>query len=612
MNRIQLIDIQGNICFDSDPLRAPSGTDWNLLLHEALNGRLQMWQEQVTVARQDDPTSSSSSFTLSGDTRQLLTYLLDQGAQFHVRTAGREHPLVTAVQSANALAVQVLIEHGAQCNVLDNNGIPVQFLAVNSGNEHILQMVLQGNIRTTSLTNAMMRAAESAQNKMLEMLLNAGAKVNFQFPPHRLTALMKVVEDDNVAGIEILISHGADLNLASNFSTPLMKAVSARRKNALQFLLDQGADVHTLHEASGGWSALMLAARSGNWNMMDMLGAAGAQMDATNRAGISARSMAANAVRTKVLHIHRGEGMAEVSTEIENGSWSRVAALLHVSASAPVRKSDDADNADNNQLDWAELIRLGVQGGSVLMAREIIAAAARIDPENLASWINASVKSSLASGAPNWEMIDCLQDLGADLHAPVGDADTRLLDLAANRQLDEVVSQLAQQAAQQVAQSEAFLAAIQEALKDTIRETLQGPVQAPIEAPVQTAVQAATQQVMQAVVQAATQAMNQAGSAASVEHLLQLQFAQATQHSFTQAEAIVEVLLRNAQRPVFAAAQPDAVDGVSGDFEAFAGFGAQQDDAGTQVLWQNEAGVEDPADINPAVGLNNLAETALL
>ena len=611
MTRIRLIDTQGDIHFDSDPLLVALPINWNLLLHEALSGRLQMWQ-QVTGECPDAQTTGNSAFTLNEDTQQLLKYLLDHGAQVNFNSVGHDRPLVTAVASANEVAVRMLMEYGAQPNLNSINGFPLQFLAVNSGNERILQMVLQGDIWVGCLTSAMMRAAETQQDKMLEMLLDAGATANYRFNPHGLTALMNAARHDDVAAMRVLISHGADPNLASNFRTPLMEAVKYRHENALQLLLEKGADVDALHAAFGGFSALMLAARNGSWHMMNLLGAAGAQMDATNPAGMSARSMAARAIKPEVRHIKQGEGMAEVTTEIENGSWSRVAALLHVSASALVRKSDDADNVHHNQIDWAELIRLGVQGGSVLMAREIIAAAARIDSQNLASWINASVESSLASGAPNWEMIDYLRELGADLHAPVGAANTSALDLAANRTLDEMASQLAGQVARQVAASETFVAAIKEALKDPIRETLQGPVQVPIEAPVQTAVQAATPQVMQAVVQAmvqaATQAMNQAASAAGVEQLLQVQFAQAAQHSPAQVEAIVEVLLRNAQRPVFAPAEADAVDEVDGDFE----IDAQQDDAGEDEVWQIEAVMEDPIDISPAVGLNNQAETALL
>jgi len=607
MTRIRLIDTQGDIHFDSDPLLAALPSNWNLLLHEALSGRLQMWQ-QVTDECLDAQTTSNSALTLNQDTQQMLNYLLDHGAQVNVSSGGHERPLVTAVASDNEVAVRVLMEYGAQPNLNNINGTPVQLLAVNSGNENILRMLLQAEASVARLTSAMMRATETAQDRMLEMLLDAGAVVNYQFNPHGLTALITAARHHDVAVMRVLIAHGADPNLASDSRTPLMQAVRSRNENALQLLIDKGADVDALHAASGGFSALMLAARSGSWHMMNMLGAAGAQMDATNHAGISALSMAARAIRPEVQHIKRGEGMAEVTTEIENGSWSRVAALLRVSASAAVRKSDDADNAENNKLDWAELIRLGVQGGSVLMAREVIAAAARVDSQNLASWINASVKSSLASGAPNWEMIDFLRERGADLHAPVGAANTSSLDSAANRQLDEVASQLAEQVARQVAESETFLAAIKEALKEPIRQTLQGPVQAPMEAPVQTAVQ----QVVQAMVQAATQAMNQAVSAASVEHLLQAQFAQAAQHSPAQVEAIVEVLLRNAQRPVFAPAQADAVDGVNGDFEAVPGIDAQHDDAGADKVGQIEAVMEDPFDIDPAVGLNNLAQTVWL
>lgn len=88
MIRIRLVDTEGNICFDSHRPQAFLPADWNLLLHEALSGRLQMWQQPVTDARPYADTTGQSPFTLIDDVEQLLRYLLVRGAQVKCQKPG--------------------------------------------------------------------------------------------------------------------------------------------------------------------------------------------------------------------------------------------------------------------------------------------------------------------------------------------------------------------------------------------------------------------------------------------------------------------------------------------------------------------------------------------
>lgn len=484
MIRIRLVDSEGNIRFDSHRLRVPLPADWNLLLHEALSGRLQMWQQDVTDARPYAATTGQSPFTLIDDMEQLLRYLLVRGAQVNVRSQGQELPLVTAVEAGNEVAVRVLHEHGARDDVTDSEGRFLQVLAVHSGSENILQMVLQPEVSEAALNFAMFAAVATARDSMLKMLFKSGAMVNRLMGLHDLSTLTLAAIQHHLSTMRLLLACGADSNLRTPYLSPLM-----------------------------------IAAMSGQWSAMDLLVENGAAIDVFNRAGESVREVAGQVIRSEVPHIAHGEGMAEVTSAIEDGVWSRVAALLEVSATAPVRNPGDADNAGDNALDWAVLLRLSVQGGVTLIALEVIAAASRIEPGEVDSLIDLAMAATLAMDSPDFALIDHLRDWGADLYAPVVGTDTIALDLAADRQSHLLATQLEDAAADRAVDSEAFLAEIE--------ELLQGPLHPWIK----TEIEAAVQQVIEQV----------------IESSLHAALLEASQHSPTQVETIIEIFLRTEQ-----------------------------------------------------------------
>jgi len=112
--------------------------------------------------------------------------------------------------------------------------------------EKVREMMLDcrcPNTRTAQGVPALVLAARDRSMKIVEYLLNSGANPNVKARNSRMTALMEFARRDNVAGVELMLENGANVNAAdSSGETALMYAVSARAQRAVRVLLAKGAD----------------------------------------------------------------------------------------------------------------------------------------------------------------------------------------------------------------------------------------------------------------------------------------------------------------------------------------------------------------------------------
>jgi len=99
------------------------------------------------------------------------------------------------------------------------------------------------NMRDSDGVPAFVLAARSGFAPVAEYFLEQGANPNIAARQSGLTALMAFARADNVAGVELLLEHGADINTADRSGeTALMYAVRGRAMRALRVLVQKGAD----------------------------------------------------------------------------------------------------------------------------------------------------------------------------------------------------------------------------------------------------------------------------------------------------------------------------------------------------------------------------------
>lgn len=100
------------------------------------------------------------------------------------------------------------------------------------------------NARTGEGVPVLLVAADNASLKMTEFLLDNGANVNIEDRKTGETALMRFAEQGNLAGVNLMLEHGADPDETDKKGqTALMKAAKLRRSRTAEALIEAGADL---------------------------------------------------------------------------------------------------------------------------------------------------------------------------------------------------------------------------------------------------------------------------------------------------------------------------------------------------------------------------------
>jgi uncharacterized protein len=221
------------------------------------------------------PKTDVASLIQAGDIKQALE-LIRSGADVNQAQPDGSTPLLWAVNRSEVEAVEALLAKKANPNV---------------GNEF-------GSLPITE-------AARLNDARMVKMLLDAGAKVDSANPDGE-TTLMLAIKAGNLEMFQGLLNAGANVNVIEKFhnQTPLMYAASNARADMVAQLLAKGADVkpRALYSdwpsqitseprwqfrSVGGLNALLYATRSGCYECVERLLAAGADMNLPTPEGVT-------------------------------------------------------------------------------------------------------------------------------------------------------------------------------------------------------------------------------------------------------------------------------------------------------------------------------------
>ncbi|KAK4442332.1 ankyrin repeat-containing domain protein [Podospora aff. communis PSN243] len=210
----------------------------------------------------------------------MLKELLSWGADPKL---GESIGVVTAAESNNMAALELLIEHGANSAARQNNADMVEFFIsrgvdVNASNARygsalmavfenscsiihgqsvvIADMLLDAGAEVNSGpslagTSPLQLAISNLHRASVYKLLDQGADVNAHDPRHP-TALAAAVVLGDVDLMKRLVALGADLALCSDMqAAPLQPAASVHDVAATEYLFSLGADVNQLSGAAG-------------------------------------------------------------------------------------------------------------------------------------------------------------------------------------------------------------------------------------------------------------------------------------------------------------------------------------------------------------------------
>lgn len=209
--------------------------------------------------------------------------MIEAGADVDLPDPDGVTPLVMALDNYQFDTAKLLLEHGANPHISDWSGRTPLYVAVD------MNTYLGTGGFGSPLTPPVMDDEHTAL-ELARMLLEAGVDPNVQLALHRpdragqgrflddvlrtgATPLLRAALDRDVASIQLLLDHGADVNLPNVMGvTPLMVAagmgttgrdmrgsfgrdVQARALEALAVLIAAGADVNARVSDTSNWTA---------------------------------------------------------------------------------------------------------------------------------------------------------------------------------------------------------------------------------------------------------------------------------------------------------------------------------------------------------------------
>lgn len=184
-------------------------------------------------------------------------------------------PLHLAVCQGHAKILKLLIDKGADVDLLEKEGCTPLMFACQLGRVGLVKLLLDAsadlNIFHGKLgSTALMMAAENGDTIIVTMLLQAGANPNYSSMRDGGSALLVASLRNQVKVVRALLDGGADVNICmKNGVSSLMMATFKNHVDIVKMLLEANADITFKDEH--GRSALMAAVRFGHKEIATLL-----------------------------------------------------------------------------------------------------------------------------------------------------------------------------------------------------------------------------------------------------------------------------------------------------------------------------------------------------
>jgi ankyrin repeat protein len=174
--------------------------------------------------------------------------------------------LVKAISDGNAEIINLLLQHGANPNGLDNLNTSCLEIAIERHDYETVELLLDHGAHASTRTSAgksLLEVATSTSDlDLMVLLLDSGANPN-ERTRNGVSLLHQALEESDPEMVFLLLEHGADRRTTSNIhGSPLQHAISKNSLECLSLLLDYQADVTSVKVSSQDWHfAIFMVAR---------------------------------------------------------------------------------------------------------------------------------------------------------------------------------------------------------------------------------------------------------------------------------------------------------------------------------------------------------------
>jgi hypothetical protein len=166
--------------------------------------------------------------------------------------------LMYAIQTRNMRSVRYLIARGADVNAKGDDGRSALHLAAEAGNTEVFSLLLQNNAKSHEADYS----GKNALDYTPEILKNQFELIIARNSPDYGSSLLRFVENGRVNAVNLLIDQGAEVNIRNkDGDTPLIIATKNNDPQMVSLLLSRGAS--TLPVNNIGDHALGIAQKLG-------------------------------------------------------------------------------------------------------------------------------------------------------------------------------------------------------------------------------------------------------------------------------------------------------------------------------------------------------------
>lgn len=222
---------------------------------------------------------------------KVVDILLKEGAEINKGFTGDDNFLTgmalnLAVKNNHVSTVNFLIGEGADLNKIDSRRNYPLLVAIEGRNLKIIQILLNAGADInykSGLMTPLMKVAEMGTVEILDLFDKKKLKINLALSGS--TALYVACSKNRSEIVERLLQMGADINISNPFhGSPLMIAIKNQHYDvAYRLLSEKSINVERVDEDKN--TALMLAAKSNDERLVDLLLKAGANKNVVNSAG---------------------------------------------------------------------------------------------------------------------------------------------------------------------------------------------------------------------------------------------------------------------------------------------------------------------------------------
>jgi uncharacterized protein len=220
------------------------------------------------LGRKGSPTALRDAI-LEGDLEKVSALLRD-GANVDSRDA--EWPsLHLAVGVGHKDVVKLLLDHSAEVDAKNNEGVTPLYLAAVEGHKDVVKLLLDHGAEVDAKNNEgvtpLYLAAVEGHKDVVKLLLDHGAEVDAKNTEGKsaLSRASSGGEEGHLDVVKLLFERGACVNAQNNYGeTALISAAKWKNHEIVMSLLDKGADANV--KKHDGETALMYASRKGHFN----------------------------------------------------------------------------------------------------------------------------------------------------------------------------------------------------------------------------------------------------------------------------------------------------------------------------------------------------------